>query len=517
MPPSRERSSGSHFVTVESIRSHNLRANVIDAETVVTDTVVDRNGNEIVNTDKLVFDEAASLTLPVDYPGTGRVWVRNDVPSKLIFTSDASPQNDIPLRPSLAKVLSTDTDGGNFALTDLGLFTFHASSGVDIGNQTADATASSSSSVAVGQAAETTAASSVAIGNGAATAPASATAVGYNVDIVTVGALVGGVAIGSDISSNGAAICIGKSIVNDCSDASAVAANIFVGRNISFTGAVGSAVAIGDAAVPSAQSVIIGTQAGSLGGTQQVCIGHQASVGSNGSVAAGSGASCQWTGSLTSDGDGVAIGNGATCTANRGVAIGATTSCTGAAGLAVGAYAVSSGATSIAIGGGTAPSDGASATAIGSIAVGNNTLAAHPNARLIGPGIESRVDNEFCGRGFSILRATATTSGSTPLVLLTYPTVLGDVVHADLVTTAYDTTSNQTYVASLTNQHFRHKTAGLTKSAGIGTTLEDNTQTGTYATTITAVDSNITVTVTGGVGETVNWTAILRLYGRALA
>lgn len=511
LPPDQAGSGNRHKEALGTARAKSLRANVLAAATAVTDSLVDGTGAGLVSDTALSFDRSASQATPG--PGKGRLWVKDDgSPYTLQFTNDAG--EDLALAPTLENVLVTSTDADALGAGNVGKLTFDASSAVLIGTESGAAVGTNTSTVAVGQAASTGGvAGSTAIGAATSTTLADSTIVGYNSSVVSEAPdnnELGGVVLGSQITSKGRATCIGYNITQSAENDATGGESILIGRDITLAAGNNAVVGVGDGVTVGAAGVtVVGTGA-SATGANSVVLGHNASGTAANVVSVGRDASASGAFSTV-------VGRLASATASHATALGYKASATGSAALAVGAYTVSSGSRSIAIGGGTSEGDGATASADNAIAIGSGTTASHSGAICIGADLESRVANEVGGRGFKILHATATTTDGTATQILTFPTVLGDVIHADLAVTAYNTTDDQTYAASLTNQHFRFKSAGLSKSAGIGSTLEDNSETGSFATTITAVASNIVVTISGAAGKTVNWSATLRLYCTPLA
>lgn len=513
LPPSRGRSFGTHLSSFESLRSKNLRVDTIESETVVTDNLLDRAGDPIVNTSYILLDETAAE--PTPNAGEGRIWVRNDTPSKLIFTNDTG--TDVPITPGLADVLAVDPDAGNLSITNISLLTFTA--GIQIGNETASASASSPYSVAIGQGASSTAANNVVIGRGSSSANQYSVACGYNCDITLKSPNAdgpGGVAVGANIASYGPGICIGRSIVNHAQNQDSANASIMIGQNITYAGVNGGVIAIGNSVTPGRNSVMVGNAATCLGGVYQVCIGNSAQTGSIGSVAIGNSAYSAKGGDLAGANYGVAIGGNASTNAYQGVALGFNATNTGANSVCLGSWSTSSAAQTVAIGGGAASGQGATASATGAIAVGNKTNAAHANSVALGAEVETRIADEFASRCVRIVRATLQTVGTnTATTILSYPTVAGDVLHVEGTVTAMKSDSSVSYMSAFERYHFRNKLGTLTQSAGTGTQTQDTTNV-SYASSIGVSGTNIRVQVTGIAGHTVNWTCVLRIYGAGL-
>jgi hypothetical protein len=513
LPPTTVRGVGTHKQTIETLIAKSFRGSSMESAVVITDSLTDRTGAPIINQSFLLFDESASQASPA--AGQGRVWVRNDTPSKLVFTNDTGIT--IPLTPALSDVLQIGTNAGNQEIVNVSRLNFNA--GIEIGNANASATTASSNEIAIGQNAVSNAQYSVVIGKNASSTNQYAVCNGYSCIITAVAPNAndeGGVAVGSSIHSYGPGICVGRAIQNLVTNQDAGNANIFIGQNITMNGSQGGAIAIGNSAVPAPLSVVIGANAQSLGSERQVCIGNAASVGSKYSVAVGDSSSCSVIGDLTGGGYGVAIGALAVTTKIRAIALGYQSHSYGTDSLAIGANTLASGDLSIAIGGGAV--NAAEASGLRSIAIGTESVAAFTDSTAIGASVETRISDEFATRGSRIVRSSLQTTDSTPSVILSYPTVIGDVLHVEATLIAMRADNDKSYMAVFERFHFRNKTgATANQSLGTGTISADTTDLALPLPTIAASSNNIRLEVTGLAATTLNWTCVMRLYATPLA
>lgn len=229
LAPRKPNAFGKHVRAHSSIKAKTLRAGTITSGEVVADSLSYLDGTTVVEDDNVLFDEVATQQTPNN--GTGRVWLRNNDPTRLVFTNDGGVETVIS--PGLGDVLDTDNDGGGLNILNAASLTF--SGGVRIGNDTASSTVTASTDTVIGQGASSTAGSSVVVGTGASSALAQTVVVGAGSSIASGGATadsIGGVVVGYNSESWGPGICIGHDNVNRGDVQDGGAANIFVGRSI---------------------------------------------------------------------------------------------------------------------------------------------------------------------------------------------------------------------------------------------------------------------------------------------
>lgn len=501
-PPSTIRGAGTHLASLSSLNTKAVRAVSIESESIITETLQNRAGDVIVDPEQILLDESPSQPTPP--AGTGRFWVRNDTPNKLIFTNDAGTQT--PLTPGLADALAIDSDAGNLVITNVSAIEF--AGGIQIANATASATASSSTAIAVGEGAAASGANTVVIGRNSSAETAEAVVVGYDCNVVSVAPNsngAGGIAIGSNIDSYGPGICIGKNLSN-LGTGQDLGFNILIGKDIAVTDAATTrCVLIGDNVTPARSSgVVIGRDADGSESDFVIAIGFSSYAKDDNATAIGS------TSSASAE-QAVAIGSGSTASALRAVAIGANSSATGINAMAIG-YSASAAEQGTAIGANS------NALAPYSVAIGFSTTVAnitHTYSAVVGANLTTRAANEFVTRGVRIVRAQLTTTSDTTFTILSYPTVASDVFHIEATVTGIRTgVPSATYMATYENFHFRNKAGTLSRSVTIGTKTEDTSDNSTgYESSLEAVGQNISLSVKGGVAPIeVFWTAVIRVY-----
>lgn len=519
MPPVKTRPFGVHLQASNSINSTRVRINKAVCESITTTSLQNTDGKNFIEDDYLLFDEIASRPTPTS--GFGRIWLKKDTPNRLFFTNSAGV--NVPLSPGIDNALEYENDANATGITNLTNLNF--TSAILVGNETASSTGSTTS-IAIGQGASATGTQTLSLGYNADSNLTQAVAVGRNTSVNNGGSSAngpGGVAVGFGAATTGPGVSIGRNVANTSTDQDTFP-NILIGRNITASGTMSGAIAIGADAVPGHADVTFGNAAASLGSQEHVIIGGSAGAGSLASVAIGEGSHAAIDGDLssTASGHAIAVGRNSSATFANGIALGYNSASSATNSIAFGAHAVASGSGALAIGGGTTAGSGATAAADGAIAIGSKTNAAHENSVCLGYQCESRIANEIVIPGLRIVKTFVTTVNATPTVALLYPTVTDEILIGEVVVFGYRASNETSWMGRHKILHFRNKGGVLTiatiiKSGFFESQLQvDNTDISAYTMLVDTSDTNIRVTVTGAAGHTTTWTCILKLYASPL-
>lgn len=515
LPPSRTASSHTtHLQTIESIQAQRISVATLDADAVIVDVLNNLAGESLTEPEYVLL--SATTTTPTSVAAKGVYWVKEDTPSRLMFTDDAS--NTVALTPGLGDMLGVGDSADSQSIANVASLTFRSS--VIIGTSRSNASASEDRSVVIGRVTASTASNTVVIGAFSSSSLQYSTVVGHLAVVTTASPdanAVGGVAVGSSIASVGRAICVGNTITNTNTNQDANNEAILLGQSITCTGTLGGSVCVGSSIAKSApDSVIVGSSATAVGASPQtdmVCIGYSAQSGTHASIAIGPNAYCAVSADVDSAvGGGMAIGFQAKCTHAGGISFGYVSQCYGTNAISFGhAAQIGSGYT-----GAVALGHGASATTY-SVAVGRSASSnGHASSVALGPLLQNREDFEVCTRGSRTLYATTTTPQDTPSTIVSFGTSAGETYHVEATVVGMRSDSLASYMTVFENYHFRNKGGTLTRAVG-GTQHVDITD-NSNGLVVTLVPSaqNIIVTVQGNVQQTWSWRCTLRIMAATL-
>lgn len=506
LPPSKARGFTSNKESTNSMRSNFLKTFKADGETTITDSLQNRVGVEIVNDETLFLKEASAKETPST--NTGRIWVRSDAPSKLIFTNDSGV--DLELTPGLGDILTIGNDAGNNTVTNVSKLNFNGS--IVAGTETTAATSSTNTSIVLGNGSSSTETYTAVIGNNSSSSNAYGVVLGHGNTQTSSSPNAngyGGVLVGNTITSYGPGICIGKRITNTCTNQDSNNASILIGKDISFTGSSGGAVAIGDDTVPNTNSITIGKLAAANNAGEQVIVGNEARGDAIGCVAVGRSSRCN-------NAYGIAVGAFSFADQIHDIAIGYQAKSYGSYSIAIGSHSQANDIREISIG--KYASYNTPANSEDAISIGHSAYANYNFSVALGYNVSCRVLDEFANRQTRTIRGQVTTISNIATTILSFPTEANDVLHVEASITARRNTGLVTYMASFKNYHFRNKAGTLSQSTTVGTRTQDTSDNALgYESVIRVAGNNIEIDVTGRVDETVVWTGIMRVYGAPFA
>lgn len=298
-------------------------------------------------------------------------------------------------------------------------------------------TSSNTQSVAIGRAANAAGASSISLGFNSSTTGDFSIAIGdassspglnsIAIGLQSVNSSTDCVSLGRAASSGGSsAIAIGRQA------SAAISESIAIGRQASTTGA--DSVAIGTAVLASTGSIGMGNGA-TANGITSVAIGSGSNVTANNVV-------CIGTNTSSASGNAVAIGNNASVTSTAGVSIGLNTNSTTNA-IAIGNAAQANSSTTLSVG------TNAEAFSVYSVSLGEYVRSNATRSMTIGTNSSNNSANMINVENDSIYIATK--NGANPNTLLYASIDLFSAMNAPLmrIISRYDNTGVDPYVLSL--------------------------------------------------------------------